>query len=72
MAQVIKDFEITIAIITVPKEVAKATKDKLIECGIKGILNFTSTPLMVPKDVILEEFDMITSLEKVVYFVEKT
>jgi redox-sensing transcriptional repressor len=39
--------------------------------GIKGILNYTSTPVNVPQQVYLEEYDMITSLEKVAYFVKK-
>ncbi len=38
--------------------------------GIKGILNFTTMPLNVPSDIYLEEYDMITSLEKVAYFVK--
>jgi redox-sensing transcriptional repressor len=39
--------------------------------GIKGILNFTSVPLTVPEDVFLENYDMVTSMEKLAYFVKE-
>ena len=39
--------------------------------GVKGILNYTSTPLNVSPNVYLEEYDMITSLEKVAYYVKQ-
>lgn len=67
---VIKANNITIAIITSPPDTAVATTEMLIKSGIKGILNFTTTPLTVPDDVFLEEYDMITSMEKVAYFVK--
>ena len=34
-------------------------------------MNFTTVPLNVPDNVYLEEFDMITSIEKVAYFVKE-
>ncbi len=34
-------------------------------------MNFTTVPLNVPDNVHLEEFDMITSIEKVAYFVRE-
>ena len=37
----------------------------------KGILNFTTIPLNVPSWVYLEEYNMITSIEKVAYFVKE-
>ena len=63
-------MNITIAILTVPGEVAAEVKDMLVENGIKGILNYTPTPLKVPDNVYLEEYDITTSLEKVAYFVK--
>ena len=64
-------LNISIAILTVPPEYAKSTAELLAENGIKGILNFTTVPLNMPQDVHLEEFDMITSIEKVAYFVKR-
>ena len=67
----IEKLGISIAVLTVPPEYARSTAELLAQNGIKGILNFTTIPLNMPQDVHLEEFDMITSIEKVAYFVKK-
>ena len=71
LAEVISEMEILIAILTVPSDAAVETAEKLVVTGVKGILNFTSIPLNVPSSVHLEQYDMITSLEKLAYFVKK-
>lgn len=68
---IIRNKKITIAILTVPPDVAPEVTNRLVEAGIKGILNFTTVPLKVPPGVYLEEYDMITSVEKVAFFVKK-
>ena len=68
---VVRKLNISVGVITVPPEHAAEVSQKLVTAGIKGILNFTTVPLNVPNKVYLEEFDMITSLEKVAYFVKK-
>ncbi len=69
--KVISKLDISIAVLTVPPEFARSISDELVKHGIKGILNFTTIPLNMPEDVHLEEFDMITSIEKVAYFVKR-
>lgn len=71
METVIKELDIKIAIITVPPDYAKEIAGETVRFGIKGILNFTTVPLNVPSWVFLEEYDMITSIEKVAYFVKE-
>jgi redox-sensing transcriptional repressor len=71
MESVIKELDIRIAIITVPPDYAKEIAGEAVRYGIKGILNFTTVPLNVPSWVFLEEYDMITSIEKVAYFVKE-
>jgi redox-sensing transcriptional repressor len=63
----IKELNISIGIITVPVDKAGDTAELLVKAGISGILNFSSKPLNLPGHVYLEEYDMITSLEKVAY-----
>ncbi len=70
MARVIKEKNIQIGIMTVPGEDAPAIAEMLVKARIKGILNYTPKPVNVPKEVYLEEYDMITSLEKVAFFVK--
>lgn len=72
MAEIIKKENVSIAVITVPASEAAYVADLLVKAGIKGILNFTPKPINVPSNVHLEEYDIITSLEKLAYFVKKT
>lgn len=67
---IVKELDIRVALLTVPSEAAVDTAAKLVSGGIKGILNFTTVPLNAPASVYLEEYDMITSLEKISYFVK--
>ena len=69
--KVVKEKNITIGIITVPEEDTVEIADKLVEAGIKGILNYTPKPVDVPEHVYLEEYDMITTLEKVAFYVKQ-
>ena len=71
MPEIIKKNNITIGIITVPAEQAPEIAETLVLAGIKGILNYSPKPLNVPPYVYLEEYDMITSLEKVAFFAKK-
>lgn len=70
LENVINELKIQIAILTVPADFARDIAEETVRYGIKGILNFTTVPLNVPSDVFLEEYDMITSIEKVAYFVK--
>lgn len=65
------ELDISIAVLTVPPDQAVTVTSMLVSNGIKGIMNFTTVPLNVPDNVFLEEFDMITSIEKVAYFVKE-
>lgn len=71
LSEIIKRENISIGIITVPAEQAPTIAETLVLSGIKGILNFTPKPLNVSPYVYLEEYDMITSLEKVAFFAKK-
>lgn len=71
MEQIIREMDIRIAILTLPADFAKSIAEEVVRFGIKGILNFTTVPLNVPSGVHLEAYDMITSIEKVAYFVKE-
>jgi len=71
LPKIIRQENITVGIITVPAEQAAGVAETMVLSGIKGILNFTPKPLNVSPHVYLEEYDMITSLEKVAFFAKK-
>lgn len=69
--KIIKTTNCKIAILSMSPKDAQNIADTLIYNGIKGIMNFTSVPLNVPETVYVENYDMITSIEKVAYYVKK-
>ncbi len=71
MERLVKEMNIRIAILTVPADYAREIAEEAVRFGIRGILNYTTVPLNVPPEVYLEEYDMITSIEKVAYFVKE-
>jgi redox-sensing transcriptional repressor len=72
LKELVKAQQISIAIVTVPADSAAEVTAQLVEAGIKGLMNFTTVPLNVPPDVYMDQYDMITSLEKVAYFVKSS
>lgn len=70
----IKEFvekeNIQIAVLTVSPEATHDVAKMLLDAGIRGILNYTSVPLTVPEGIHLEEYDIVTSLEKLAYLVK--
>jgi len=59
----VKEYNVNIGIITVPAAGAQDVTDKLIESGIKAILNFSPRVLKVPNDIILRNVDLSVNLE---------
>jgi redox-sensing transcriptional repressor len=72
LKEIVEAHQISIAIMTVPADAAIEVAAQLVDAGIKGLMNFTTVPLHVPDNVYLDEYDMITSLEKVAYFVKES
>lgn len=70
LGSIVKDKNITVGVIAIPSEFATSIASILINSGIKSILNFTSVHLDLPKSVYLKEFDIITTLEEMAYFVK--
>ena len=70
--EVVEDKDISIVIVSSPTKVAPTLVLPIINAGIKGVLNFTSTPLNFPQGIIVENYDITTLLEKVAYFVKES
>ena len=73
-----KEFEeraeaenIDIVVLSSPTSAATKLVVPIINAGIRGVLNFTSTPLNFPKGMVVENYDITTLLEKVAYFVKE-
>lgn len=64
-----KEFgEIEVAILTVPQSEAQDVTNRLVDLGVKGILNFTPARLSLPDDVRIHHIDLSIELQSLVYF----
>lgn len=70
MKQQIADQQIQIAILTVPQATSQKTADEMIEAGIKGIMNFTPIRLSAPNGVRIQNVDLATELQTLIYFLD--
>lgn len=64
------DQQISIAILTVPSTEAQKTTDEMVEAGVKGIMNFTPIRLSAPADVRVQNVDLATELQTLIYFLD--
>lgn len=63
----VKEHNIDIGILTVPKSVAVEVAERLVSCGIKAIWNFAHIDLNLPKGVLVENVHLSDSLMKLSY-----
>lgn len=63
----LKENEVEIAALTIPKSQALEVADRLVKSGIKAIWNFTHTDLNLPEDVLVESVHLSDSLMKLSY-----
>jgi len=68
ITRVIREKKINIAILAVPDESAQSVTDLLVISGIKVIINYTSTPIKVPKNVNVQTNDPIEKLFHTLYY----
>lgn len=67
MEMFVKENDIDIAVLTIPKTSAVAVAEKLAQNGIKGIWNFAHVDLNVPKEIQVENVHLSDSLMKLAY-----
>ena len=67
MEDFVRDNNIEIAALTIPKESAVEVANILARAGIKAIWNFAHTDLNLPKDIIVENVHLSESLMRLSY-----
>lgn len=70
MKQVIQNQGIEVIIIATPVKVAQSVTDQLVDAGVKGILNFTASPVHVPNDVQVHQIDLGVELQSLIFFMK--
>jgi redox-sensing transcriptional repressor len=62
LTELAQRMHIMIGIITVPADAAQAVADEMVKGGIRAIWNFAPTHVAVPKNVVLENVHLASSL----------
>ena len=68
LVEKVKAADIKIAMLTIPAPVAQEIADKLVQAGIKAILNYAPINLNVPKNVKVQYIDPATHLQRMTYY----
>lgn len=68
IAEKIKSAGIKIAMLTVPASAAQSVADKLIQAGVRAILNYAPISLAVPNNVKVQYIDPSTHLQRMTYY----
>lgn len=71
LEQFVRDNEIEIAVLTIPKTGAVAVADRLADCGIRAIWNFAHVDLRLPEAIQVENVHLSDSLMKLSYNISK-
>lgn len=67
----VKHHPVDICILSVPREVGQKITNRIVELGIKAILNFVPLDLTVPDDVVVENVNITDSLFTLTYLLSE-
>ncbi len=67
----VKEQEISIAILAIPGHVAQDVTDRLVGAGVTSILNFAPAVLTVPPGVSLRKVDLSIELQILAYYEQR-
>jgi redox-sensing transcriptional repressor len=68
LSQTVQEGNFRVAILAVPVATAQQTADKLVEAGIRAILNYAPINISVPKEVIVQHIDPTVYLQWMSYY----
>jgi redox-sensing transcriptional repressor len=68
IAQKVRAAGIKVAMLTVPAPAAQEVADKLVQGGVKAILNYAPVSLTVPNGVHVQYLDPATHLQRMTYY----
>ena len=66
----VRSAKIKIAMVTVPAAAAQDVTDKLVQAGVKAILNYAPTSVNVPNNVHVQYIDPSTHLQRMTYYLD--
>jgi redox-sensing transcriptional repressor len=70
MVDRIRAAKLKMAMLTVPASAAQTVADKLVQAGVKAILNYAPISINVPENVHVQYIDPSTHLQKMTYYLD--
>jgi redox-sensing transcriptional repressor len=70
MVDRIRSAKVKMAMLTVPAAIAQDVADKLVQAGVRAILNYAPTSISVPKNVRVQYIDPATHLQRMTYYLD--
>jgi redox-sensing transcriptional repressor len=70
LANKIEQAGVKVAMLAVPASVAQQVADELVKAGIRAILNYAPTNVIVPKGVQVQHIDPATHLQRMAYYLD--
>ena len=67
----LKENDIDIAVLTIPKDNARQVAQQLYDLGIRGFWNFAHVDLALPSDAVVENVHLSESLMQLTYYMKK-
>jgi len=64
----VREFGLVVGIIATPAEAAQSVADALVAAGVRSILTFAPTILVVPDNIPLRKVDLATELQILSYY----
>lgn len=64
LESMVKNNSVKLAIMAVPADAAQDVADRLVDAGVRGILNFAPCSLTVPEEVAVNTVDVAVALEQ--------
>ncbi len=72
LADVVRERNISLAVLSVPADAAQRVADQIVAAGIVGIFNFAPKPLSVPPHVSVVAVDLSVQIEHLAYKIQAT
>lgn len=66
----VRDAKIKVAMVTVPASSAQEVADKLVQAGVKAILNYAPASVNVPGSVHVQHIDPASHLQRMTYYLD--
>lgn len=67
----LRTARVDIGIVAVPAAVAQSVVDKLVEAGIRAILNYAPITAHVPRDVAIRHIDPVLAMQSMTFYIKR-